>query len=80
MLVKNLTFRGTYSLDNTFVSQGGQYDDGSAIVKYIYPDGRIQYRNTAGANQFDYVVPNGLQDLMLFRMGRPGESNSINCS
>ncbi len=57
MLVKNLNFKGTFSLDNSFVSQGGIFDDGSAIVKYIYPDGRVQYRNTAGANQFDYVVP-----------------------
>lgn len=57
MLVKNLSFRGAYSLDNTFVSSGGIFDDGSAIVKYVYPDGRIQYRNTSGANQFDYVVP-----------------------
>ncbi|MES2775677.1 MAG: SusC/RagA family TonB-linked outer membrane protein [Bacteroidota bacterium] len=56
-LVKNLSFRGSYSLDNTFVSQGGQFDDGSAIVKYIYQDGRVQFRNTTGANQFDYVVP-----------------------
>jgi len=57
MLIKNLNFKGTYSLDNTFVAQGGQYDDGSAIVKYIYQDGRVQYRNTTGNNQFDYVVP-----------------------
>lgn len=57
MLVKNLNFKGTFSLDNTFVSQGGVFDDGSGIVKYIYPDGRVQYRNTTGANQFDYMVP-----------------------
>lgn len=57
MLVKNLSFRGTYSLDNTFVAQGGQFDDGSSIVKWIAPDGRVQYRNTAGPNQFDYIVP-----------------------
>ena len=57
MLVKNLSFRGAYSLDNSFVSIGGQQDDGSAIVKYVYPDGRIQYRNTSGSNQFDYTVP-----------------------
>ncbi|MDB5246909.1 MAG: TonB-dependent receptor [Segetibacter sp.] len=56
-LVKNLGFRGSYSLDNTFVSQGGQFDDGSAIVKWIAPDGRVQYRNTAGPNQFDYILP-----------------------
>jgi TonB-linked SusC/RagA family outer membrane protein len=57
MLVKNLSAKGTFSLDNTFVSQGGIYDDGSGIVKYIYQDGRVQYRNVTGANQFDYVVP-----------------------
>ena len=57
MLVKNLSFRGSYSLDNTFVAQGGQFDDGSAIVKWIAPDGRVQYRNTAGPNQFDYILP-----------------------
>lgn len=57
MFVKNLNIRGTFSMDNTFVSQGGVFDDGSGIVKYIYQDGRVQYRNTTGANQFDYVVP-----------------------
>jgi TonB-linked SusC/RagA family outer membrane protein len=57
MLIKNLNFRGTYSLDNTFVSQGGIYDDGSGIQKYISPTGQVLYRNTAGANQFDYVLP-----------------------
>lgn len=57
MLVKNLNFKGTFSLDNTFVSQGGVFDDGSGIVKYIYPDGRVQYRNTTGSNQYDYMVP-----------------------
>lgn len=57
MIVKNLGFKATYSLDNTFVSQGGIYDDGSAIVKYIYPDGRVQYKNTSGSDQFDYIVP-----------------------
>ena len=56
-LIKNLSFRGAYSLDNTFVAQGGQFDDGSAIVKWIAPDGRVQYRNTAGPNQFDYILP-----------------------
>ena len=57
MILKNLSVRATYALDNTFVSQGGIYDDGSAIVKYVYPDGRVQFRNTSGVNQFDYVVP-----------------------
>lgn len=57
MLVKNLNFKGTFALDNRFTSIGGIYDDGSAIVKYIYPDGSVQYRNTAGSNQYDYMVP-----------------------
>lgn len=57
MLVKHLTFKGTFALDNRFSSTGGVYDDGSGIVKYIYPDGRVQYRNTSGSNQFDYMVP-----------------------
>ena len=56
-LVKNLNFRGSYSLDNTFVAQGGIFDNGSAITKWISPEGRVQYGNTAGSNQFDYVLP-----------------------
>ncbi len=56
-LVKNLSFRGAYSLDNTFVAIGGIFDGGSAITKWIAPDGRVQYGNTSGSNQFDYVVP-----------------------
>lgn len=56
-LIKNLNFRGSYSLDNTFVAEGGQFDNGSAITKWIAPDGRVQYGNTAGVNQFDYVLP-----------------------
>jgi TonB-linked SusC/RagA family outer membrane protein len=57
MLVKNLNVKATYSLDNTFASIGGVYDDGSSIQKYIGQDGSVIYRNTTGANQFDYVVP-----------------------
>jgi TonB-linked SusC/RagA family outer membrane protein len=57
MFVKNLNLRGTFSLDNTFVSQGGIFDDGSAILKYIDRDGRVTYRNITGSNQFDYVLP-----------------------
>jgi len=57
MLVKNLNIKATYSLDNTFGSIGGIYDDGSSIQKYIGQDGSVIYRNTTGANQFDYVVP-----------------------
>ncbi len=56
-LVKNLTFRGSYSLDNTFFAVGGITDDGNSIQKWIDPNtGAVSYRNTAGINQFDYVV------------------------
>ncbi len=57
-LVKGLTFRGTYSVDNRFLAVGGITDGGSAITKWIDPNtGRIQYGNVTGVNQFDYVVP-----------------------
>lgn len=57
-LIKNLSFRGSYSLDNTFVATGGINDGGSNITKWINPvTGAVQYGNTAGSNQFDYVVP-----------------------
>lgn len=57
MFVKNLNVKGTFALDNTFVSQGGIFDDGSAILKYVDRDGRVTYKNTSGTNQFDYVLP-----------------------
>lgn len=57
LFVKNLNVKGTFALDNTFVSQGGIFDDGSAILKYVAPDGRVTYKNTSGTNQFDYVLP-----------------------
>jgi TonB-linked SusC/RagA family outer membrane protein len=57
-LVKNLSFRGSYSLDNTFVSNGGVNDGGSNTTKWVDPTtGEVRYGNTAGVNQFDYVVP-----------------------
>ncbi len=57
-LVKNLTFRGSMSLDNTFLAVGGITDGGSTVTKWIDPNtGAVRYGNTAGINQFDYVVP-----------------------
>ncbi|TDH23462.1 SusC/RagA family TonB-linked outer membrane protein [Segetibacter sp. 3557_3] len=57
-LVKNLSFRASYSLDNTFLAVGGITDGGSTITKWIDPNtGAVRYGNTAGINQFDYVVP-----------------------
>lgn len=57
-LVKNLTFRGTFSVDNRFFAVGGITDGGSAVTKWIDPNtGAVRFGNTAGINQFDYVVP-----------------------
>jgi TonB-linked SusC/RagA family outer membrane protein len=57
MLVKGLSAKGTFSLDNTFVSLGGINDGGDANQQYINPvTGVIQPRNTIGRNQFDFVV------------------------
>ena len=57
-LVKNLTFRGSYSLDNTFLAVGGVTDGGNNITKWIDPiNGEVRYGNVTGLNQYDYVVP-----------------------
>ncbi|MEJ8843341.1 TonB-dependent receptor [Lacibacter sp. H375] len=59
-LIKNLSFRGSYSLDNTFVANGGITDPAApnAVTKWINPvTGEVLYGNTAGANQFDFVLP-----------------------
>lgn len=57
-ILKNLTFRGSYSADNRFFAVGGITDGGSAITKWIDPNtGAVRFGNTAGINQFDYVVP-----------------------
>jgi TonB-linked SusC/RagA family outer membrane protein len=57
-LVKGLSLRGTYSLDNSFAAVGGITDGGSNVTKWVDPtNGEIRYGNTAGINQFDYVVP-----------------------
>jgi TonB-linked SusC/RagA family outer membrane protein len=57
-LVKGLSFRGTYSIDNSFAAVGGITDGGSNVTKWVDPTtGEVRYGNTAGTNQFDYVVP-----------------------
>lgn len=58
MLVKNLSFRGSYSLDNSFGAVGGITDGGSNVTKWVDPtNGEIRYGNITGLNQYDYVVP-----------------------
>jgi TonB-linked SusC/RagA family outer membrane protein len=59
-LVKNLTFRGSYSLDNTFLAVGGITDQAApnTVTKWINPiTGAVQYGSTTGLNQFDFVLP-----------------------
>jgi TonB-linked SusC/RagA family outer membrane protein len=59
MFAKGLSFRGTISLDNTFVAQGG-VNDTDAQQQYIYPQtGIIVYAKqpgNGGTNQFDPIV------------------------
>lgn len=57
MLLKGLNAKGTFAMDNQFVSVGGIYDDGSAYQKWISPDGQVFYKNTTGAIKYDYVLP-----------------------
>lgn len=58
MLLKGLSFRGTLSMDNSFGSTGGIYDEeGWTVGKWIAPDGTVIYRDPRGLNQFDFVVP-----------------------
>ena len=58
MFVKGLSLKGTVSLDNTFVAQGG-VNDTDAQQQYIDPvNGLIVYKNTlgnGGRDQFDYI-------------------------
>lgn len=56
MLLKGLSMKGTFSLDNRFLAYGGIYDNGSVIAKWISPEGEEQYQNDYGANKYDYVV------------------------
>jgi len=57
-LLKGLTLRGTYSLDNSFASVGGITDGGSNVTKWVDPvNGEVRYGNITGTNQYDYVVP-----------------------
>ncbi|HVG14746.1 MAG TPA: SusC/RagA family TonB-linked outer membrane protein, partial [Chitinophagaceae bacterium] len=59
-LVKNLSFRGSYSLDNTFFAVGGINDpqNPNTVTKWINPNtGEVQYGAATGLNQFDFVLP-----------------------
>ena len=58
MILKGLNAKGTFSLDNTFLSQGGVWTNyGSVIEKWISPEGVVFYNQESGTNEYDYVTP-----------------------
>ncbi|MBN1132141.1 MAG: TonB-dependent receptor [Bacteroidales bacterium] len=56
MILKGLSVKGIFSLDNTFNSNGGLYDNGSVIAKWISPEGEVRYENYYSNTNYDYVV------------------------
>ncbi len=58
MLLKGLTAKGTYSMDNTFLSWGGVWHNwGTGIEKWISPEGDTTWRQVYGATKYDYITP-----------------------
>ena len=56
MLLPGLSAKGTFSFDNSFVSQGGIYDNGNIQQKYINPaTGEVTLSQYLGTNQFDWI-------------------------
>lgn len=56
-VLKGLSARGTYSMDNTFISEGGIYDEsGNTLQKWISPDGQVYWNNPFTGNHYDRVV------------------------
>lgn len=56
MFLKGLSAKGTLSNDNSFVSQGGVYDNGSIQQEYINPaTGDTTYSQYLGQNQFNWI-------------------------
>ncbi|QEC46066.1 TonB-dependent receptor [Pseudobacter ginsenosidimutans] len=57
-ILKGLAAKGTLSFDNSFVSQGGIYDNGNIQEEYIDPvTGEKKYSRYLGTNQFDWIPP-----------------------
>jgi TonB-linked SusC/RagA family outer membrane protein len=58
MILKGLNVKGTFSMDNTFLSNGGVWPNwGTLIEKWISPEGDVYYNQIYGANKYDYVTP-----------------------
>lgn len=57
-ILKGLAAKGTLSFDNSFVSQGGIYDNGNIQQEYIDPvTGEKKNSQYLGTNQFDWIPP-----------------------
>lgn len=73
-LVKGLAVKGTISFDNSFLSQGGIYDNGTVQQEYIDPvTGNRTYSQYLGTNQFNWIPsrwsprPDAVQDASTYR-------------
>ena len=56
MILKGLSAKGTFSFDNSFISQGGIYDNGAIQQQYINPvTGEVTLSQYLGTNQFDWI-------------------------
>lgn len=73
-ILKGLAAKGTLSFDNSFVSQGGIYDNGNIQQEYIDPvTGEKKYSQYLGTNQFDWIPPrwnpnvDAVQDASTYR-------------
>jgi TonB-linked SusC/RagA family outer membrane protein len=74
MLLSGLSAKGTFSFDNSFISQGGVYDNGVIQQEYINPvTGEVTHSQYLGTNQFDWIPsrwtpnPDVVQDYSTYR-------------
>jgi len=73
-ILNGLSAKGTLSYDNSFVTQGGIYDNGNVQQEYINPvTGAVTYSQYLGTNQFDWISPrwspnaDAVQDASTYR-------------
>nr|WP_199080591.1 TonB-dependent receptor [Pedobacter sp. ASV19] len=74
MLLSGLSAKGTISFDNSFISQGGVYDNGVIQQEYINPvTGEVTHSQYLGTNQFDWIPsrwtpnPDAVQNTSTYR-------------
>jgi len=73
-ILKGLSAKGTISFDNSFLSQGGVYDNGNIQQEYIDPvTGDTTYSQFLGTNQFNWIAapwttrPDAVQNTSTYR-------------